>query len=143
MATKDKAIKREDLPASTLKRVKEFVEHRARHYSTRIAGLAAAVGGGLAYLAAHPSVWHALFHDLSAFLMHDIALFMLACALITAYAVSDLVNLKRRHDELGRHLAKAYKHHSHARVHDDHSITLTNRKPSHWQRAHWHHVKLS
>ena len=74
--------------------------------------------------------------------LHNVLLFTLACLTITVYSIADLINLKKHHDELGRHLARTHKHHAHARVHDDHSLTLTNRKPSHWQRAHWHHVSI-
>ncbi len=139
---KDKRIKKENLPAATIEKVEAFVELRARHYTARIAGVAAAISGIIAYLATHPSVWHAMFHDLTAFLMQDITLFMLACVATVVYALVGLAGLRRHHDELARHLARTHKHHSHARVHDDHSLTLTNKKPTKWQRAHWHHVSI-
>ncbi|MFA4946144.1 MAG: hypothetical protein WC607_01225 [Candidatus Micrarchaeia archaeon] len=136
---KDRHYAHAELPAALRARVSRFVALRARYYAAEALGLTALA---LSALAAHPIILRTAIHPLTEFVLSNAPLFFALVILAGMYYSRSIVERERAALREAFRAHGLHAKHAHARIHDDRTVTLTNKEPSVWQRFRHHHVSL-
>jgi hypothetical protein len=136
---KDRHYAHAELPAALRARVTRFVTLRTHHYIAEILGLTALA---LSALAMHPPILHAVMHPAIVFVLSNAPVLLALVILAGMYYSRSIVERERAALREAFRAHGLHARHAHARIHDDQTVTLTNKEPSVWQRFRHHHVSL-